>query len=211
MKSQAQNCMDMSGKLLATAASGHWLLLLEQRSQADLCPTLVSFWLGCRTVWVYFCVLMQKEADLQQSWKSAVSAAWGWSSYSLAAYSSADMHVMLWVVPWERFLAEWCLPERPLPPTSVNYALQIYHHIFSTQVSFMVLKMSLSITFPCQNWGSSNGNLDQSCYDLRAETDLCSVTVMILMALALGIICLSLFFWLGSSSAGAVIFSAHFS
>lgn len=96
---------------------------------------------------------MQKEADLQQSWKSAVSAAWGWSSYSLAAYSSADMHVMLWVVPWEHSLAEWCLPERPLPPTSVNYALQIYHHIFSTQVSFMVLKMSFLSLSPVRIGG----------------------------------------------------------
>lgn len=48
--------------------------------------------------------------------------------------------------------------------------------------------------FPCEKQGSSNGNLDQSCYDHRAGTNLCPVTLNDSYGPRLGIICLSNFF-----------------
>lgn len=101
---------------------------------------------------------MQKEANLLQSWKSAVSAAWGWSSYSLTTYSSTDTHVMPWAVPWEHTC--WLMSARKASaPYFCELCITNLPPHFSTQVFFMVLKISFCITFPCQNWGSSNDNL----------------------------------------------------
>ena len=125
---------------------GAWQILAPRWCLFDLAVELFEF------TFVFRC------RKRLQSWKSAVSAAWGWSSYSLTTYSSADTHVMPWAVPWEHTC--WLMSARKASaPYFCELCITNLPPHFSTQVSFMVLKISFCITFPCQNWGSSNDNL----------------------------------------------------